>query len=210
LPQDSKHWDITGNLLIKGDNLDALRLLRQSYFGQVKLIYIDPPYNTQSDAFVYRDNFTARQSEVLAQLGYAADNIDCIKKYLRRPHPQRLALVHVPQLWLCHHQRGTTSGAVPRGGDQGLRQFARRERTRALENRERQTLLQRVETGWHTRAFQNQDQQRIVGTTHRPDRPFAAARLPMKTPTELAPDGEITDDKKICKSARRWGFGGGC
>lgn len=50
LPADSQDWDSTGNLLIKGDNLDALRLLRNSYFGRIKLIYIDPPYNTQSDA----------------------------------------------------------------------------------------------------------------------------------------------------------------
>ncbi|OGA96189.1 MAG: hypothetical protein A3E79_13610 [Burkholderiales bacterium RIFCSPHIGHO2_12_FULL_61_11] len=79
LPLESKNWDSTGNVLIKGDNLDALRLLRHSYFGKVKLIYIDPPYNTQSDAFVYRDDFSAKQSEVLAQLGYSADNIDYIK-----------------------------------------------------------------------------------------------------------------------------------
>ena len=79
LPADSKHWDSTGNLLLRGDNLDALRLLRHSYFGKVKLIYIDPPYNTQSDGFIYRDDFSAKQSEVLAQLGYAADNIDYIK-----------------------------------------------------------------------------------------------------------------------------------
>ena len=59
-PEQSKHWDTTGNLLIKGDNLDALRLLRHSYFGKVKLIYIDPPYNTQSDAFIYRDDFSAK------------------------------------------------------------------------------------------------------------------------------------------------------
>ena len=51
-PEQSKAWGSTGNLLIKGDNLDALRLLRHSYFGKVKLIYIDPPYNTQSDAFI--------------------------------------------------------------------------------------------------------------------------------------------------------------
>lgn len=44
LAGDSVNWTDTGNLLLKGDNLDALRLLRQSYFGQVKLIYIDPPY----------------------------------------------------------------------------------------------------------------------------------------------------------------------
>ncbi len=78
-PEQSKNWDNTGNLLIKGDNIDALRLLRHSYFGKIKLIYIDPPYNTQSDAFIYRDDFSAKQGEVLTQLGYSADNIDYIK-----------------------------------------------------------------------------------------------------------------------------------
>ena len=87
LSDESKNWDTTGNLLIKGDNLDALRLLRHSYFGKVKLIYIDPPYNTQSDAFIYRDDFSAKQSDVLAQLGYTADNIDYIKNiYGARTH----------------------------------------------------------------------------------------------------------------------------
>jgi adenine-specific DNA-methyltransferase len=68
----SQDWNNTGNLLIKGDNLDALKLLRQSYFGKVKLIYIDPPYNTQSDQFIYRDDFSAKQAEVLGSLGYSA------------------------------------------------------------------------------------------------------------------------------------------
>ena len=101
LPDDSKHWDTTDNLLIKGDNLDALRLLRQSYFGKVKLIYIDPPYNTQSDAFIYRDDFSAKQSEVLAQLGYAADNIDYIKNiYGARTHSGWLSFMY-PRLLLA-------------------------------------------------------------------------------------------------------------
>lgn len=101
LPADSDSWDTTGNLLIKGDNLDALRLLRHSYFGQVKLIYIDPPYNTQSDAFVYCDDFTARQSEVLAQLGYSADNIDYIKNiYGARTHSGWLSFMY-PRLLLA-------------------------------------------------------------------------------------------------------------
>ncbi|MEX1165455.1 MAG: DNA methyltransferase, partial [Hydrogenophaga sp.] len=100
-PADSAQWDTTGNLLIKGDNLDALRLLRHSYFGQVKLIYIDPPYNTQSDAFVYRDDFTARQSEVLTQLGYSADNIDYIKNiYGARTHSGWLSFIY-PRLLLA-------------------------------------------------------------------------------------------------------------
>lgn len=101
LPEGSKHWDNTDNLLIKGDNLDALRLLRQSYFGKVKLIYIDPPYNTQSDSFIYRDDFTAKQSEVLAQLGYAAENIDYIKNiYGARTHSGWLSFMY-PRLLLA-------------------------------------------------------------------------------------------------------------
>lgn len=101
LPADSKHWDSTGNLLIKGDNLDALRLLRQSYFEQVKLIYIDPPYNTQSDGFIYRDDFSAKQSDVLAQLGYAPENIDYIKNiYGARTHSGWLSFMY-PRLLLA-------------------------------------------------------------------------------------------------------------
>lgn len=101
-PEQSKHWDTTGNLLIKGDNIDALRLLRQSYFGKVKLIYIDPPYNTQSDAFIYRDDFSAKQSEVLAQLGYARDNIDYIKNiYGARTHSGWLSFMYPRLLLAC-------------------------------------------------------------------------------------------------------------
>ena len=100
-PEQSKNWDATSNLLIKGDNIDALRLLRQSYFGKVKLIYIDPPYNTQSDAFIYRDDFSAKQSEVLAQLGYARDNIDYIKNiYGARTHSGWLSFMY-PRLLLA-------------------------------------------------------------------------------------------------------------
>ena len=54
----SKNWDTTENLFIEGDNLDALKLLQESYLGKVKMIYIDPPYNTGKD-FVYHDNFKA-------------------------------------------------------------------------------------------------------------------------------------------------------
>lgn len=58
----SKNWDITENLFIEGDNLDALKLLQESYLGKVKMIYIDPPYNTGKD-FVYHDNFKANVEE---------------------------------------------------------------------------------------------------------------------------------------------------
>ncbi|MGZ0080469.1 site-specific DNA-methyltransferase [Methylomonas sp. YC3] len=55
-PDESEAWDTTQNLMIEGDNLEVLKLLQKSYAGKVKLIYIDPPYNTGKD-FVYPDNF---------------------------------------------------------------------------------------------------------------------------------------------------------
>jgi adenine-specific DNA-methyltransferase len=56
-PADSVDWDTTQNLMIEGDNLEVLKLLQKSYTGKIKVIYIDPPYNTGGD-FVYPDNFT--------------------------------------------------------------------------------------------------------------------------------------------------------
>ena len=56
-PDESVDWDTTRNVMIEGDNLEVLKLLRKSYDGKVKLIYIDPPYNTGTD-FVYPDNFS--------------------------------------------------------------------------------------------------------------------------------------------------------
>ena len=101
LEGDSKAWDTTGNVLLKGDNLDALRLLRQSYTGAVKLIYIDPPYNTQSDAFIYRDDFSAKQSEILKALGYKADALEYIQNiYGARTHSGWLSFMY-PRLLLA-------------------------------------------------------------------------------------------------------------
>ena len=54
--EESKDWDTTQNLYIEGDNLEALKLLQESYLGKVKMIYIDPPYNTGND-FIYNDDF---------------------------------------------------------------------------------------------------------------------------------------------------------
>ena len=59
MPEDSVNWDATENLIIEGDNLEVLKLLQKPYHGRVKMIYIDPPYNTGND-FIYRDNY--RQS----------------------------------------------------------------------------------------------------------------------------------------------------
>lgn len=65
---ESLNWESTENLYIEGDNLEALKLLQESYLGKIKMIYIDPPYNTGKD-FVYRDNFTQDKSEYEEELG---------------------------------------------------------------------------------------------------------------------------------------------
>lgn len=57
-PEESENWNNTENLYIEGDNLDVLKVLQESYLGKVKLIYIDPPYNTGND-FIYRDDFSS-------------------------------------------------------------------------------------------------------------------------------------------------------
>ena len=62
IPEDSKNADTTENLYIEGDNLEVLKLLRQNYYGAIKMIYIDPPYNTGND-FVYNDTFVMSQEE---------------------------------------------------------------------------------------------------------------------------------------------------
>jgi adenine specific DNA methylase Mod len=61
----SNNIDTTENLVLKGDNLDSLRILKNHYSGQIKCIYIDPPYNTEKDEFVYPDKFDKEEAEVL-------------------------------------------------------------------------------------------------------------------------------------------------
>lgn len=67
-PAESKDWDTTGNLYIEGDNLEVLKLLQENYLGKVKLIYIDPPYNTGND-FIYRDDFAVSSADYQEQMG---------------------------------------------------------------------------------------------------------------------------------------------
>ena len=67
-PEESKNWDTTENLYIEGDNLEVLKLLQESYLGKVKMIYIDPPYNTGHD-FIYNDRFEMDKQEYDQQIG---------------------------------------------------------------------------------------------------------------------------------------------
>jgi adenine-specific DNA-methyltransferase len=72
--QMSKNIDTTQNLVLKGDNLDCLKILKHYYSGKIKCIYIDPPYNTDSDEFVYPDKFDKEEAEVLGLVNLSEDD----------------------------------------------------------------------------------------------------------------------------------------
>lgn len=72
-PEKSVNWDRTSNIYIEGDNLEVLKLLQESYLGKVKMIYIDPPYNTGND-FVYRDSFSSSLEEYESSSGIYDDS----------------------------------------------------------------------------------------------------------------------------------------
>ena len=91
-PEESVDWDTTQNLMIEGDNLEVLKLLQKSYAGKVKLIYIDPPYNTGKD-FVYPDNFQDNIRNYLEITGQVDGNGHRHQRQHGglRPVPHRLA-----------------------------------------------------------------------------------------------------------------------
>ncbi|BEK30918.1 site-specific DNA-methyltransferase [Campylobacter jejuni] len=70
LHQDlSKDFESTKNVIIKGDNLHALKILKQAYYEKIKMIYIDPPYNTKNDKFIYNDDFVKEHKKLLIEVG---------------------------------------------------------------------------------------------------------------------------------------------
>ena len=99
---DSKDWNNTRNIVIEGDNLEVLKLLRKSYAGKVKLIYIDPPYNTGKD-FVYPDNYTdslAHYEELTGQRGEDGVRMTSNKEASGRFHTDWLNMMY-PRLMLA-------------------------------------------------------------------------------------------------------------
>ena len=67
--KESVDFDNTENIFIEGDNLQILKVLQKSYYGKIKMIYIDPPYNTGNDSFIYPDKFAESQDEYLKRIG---------------------------------------------------------------------------------------------------------------------------------------------
>ena len=60
-PEESVNFEATGNLFIEGENLEVLKVLQKAYYGKVKVVCIDPPYNTGSDSFIYPDKFSEKK-----------------------------------------------------------------------------------------------------------------------------------------------------
>ncbi|MCD8297794.1 MAG: site-specific DNA-methyltransferase [Prevotella sp.] len=72
--EESVDFDNTQNIFIEGENMEVLKVLQKSYFGKVKMIYIDPPYNTGNDSFIYPDKFSEKKSDYLQRVGDKDEN----------------------------------------------------------------------------------------------------------------------------------------
>jgi adenine specific DNA methylase Mod len=64
-PKESVDFNNTENIFIEGENLEVLKVLQKSYYGKIKMIYIDPPYNTGNDSFIYSDKFAQSNDEYI-------------------------------------------------------------------------------------------------------------------------------------------------
>ena len=87
-PEESVDWDTTENLYIEGDNLEALKLLQESYLGKVKMIYIDPPYNTGNDSFLYPDNYKMDDEEYESSIGMYDDEDNLLFRENNNSNPR--------------------------------------------------------------------------------------------------------------------------
>ena len=107
-PEESINFDTTENLIIEGDNLEVLKLLQKSYLGRVKMIYIDPPYNTGND-FIYPDDYTESLQTYLDYTG----QVDARGAEVRHQHRHRRPL---PLEVAEHDVSAVVSGAESAAG----------------------------------------------------------------------------------------------
>ena len=120
-PDDGVDWDTTQNLMIEGDNLEVLKLLQKSYAGKVKLIYIDPPYNTGTD-FIYPDNFQdniKNYLELTGQIGEGGKKLSTNTEASGRFHTDWLNMMY-PRLKLAHRLLDTDGLLIAQIGDTEL------------------------------------------------------------------------------------------
>jgi adenine-specific DNA-methyltransferase len=104
MPEDSEDWDTTQNVIIEGDNLEVLKLLQKAYYGKVKMIYIDPPYNTGKE-FIYPDNFREGLADYLRYSGQVDEEgfkVSANAETDGRYHSKWLSLMY-PRLFLARN-----------------------------------------------------------------------------------------------------------
>lgn len=104
MPDESVDWDTTQNVIIEGDNLEVLKLLQKAYYGKVKLIYIDPPYNTGKE-FIYPDNFKEGLADYLRYSGQVDDQgfkVSANSETDGRYHSKWLSMMY-PRLFLARN-----------------------------------------------------------------------------------------------------------
>ncbi|MBA5249918.1 MAG: site-specific DNA-methyltransferase [Gammaproteobacteria bacterium] len=99
--KQSKHFDDTENVLIRGDNLEVLKILQANYHKKIKMIYIDPPYNTKSENFIYKDNFKKSDEDLINRFSLNEEAVDFLHNvYGTRTHSGWLSFIY-PRLKLA-------------------------------------------------------------------------------------------------------------
>lgn len=109
-PEQSVNWDESENIFIEGENLEVLKVLQKSYYGKIKMIYIDPPYNTGSDSFIYPDKFSETKEEYLKRIGEKDEEGYLMKEGLFRKNSKENGQFHsnwlnmmLPRLFLARN-----------------------------------------------------------------------------------------------------------
>ncbi len=92
--EESVNFDTTENIFIEGENLEVLKILQKSYYGKVKMIYIDPPYNTGNDSFIYPDKFSETKEEYLKRIGEKDEEGYLLKEGLFRKNSKENGQFH--------------------------------------------------------------------------------------------------------------------
>lgn len=106
--EESVNFDTTQNIFIEGENMEVLKVLQKSYFGRVKMIYIDPPYNTGNDSFIYPDKFSESKEDYLRRVGDKDDDGYMTREGLFRKNSRENGQYHsnwlsmmMPRLYLA-------------------------------------------------------------------------------------------------------------
>ena len=101
-PEESIDFEKTQNVFIEGENLEVLKVLQKSYYGKIKMIYIDPPYNTGNDSFIYPDKFSESKDEYLKRIGDKDEEGFLLKEGLFRKNSKESGHYHSNWLYMMY------------------------------------------------------------------------------------------------------------